>query len=306
LQNKTLPAVDTLDFGAKVAVSEVDELHMYLSLFGPVRLSGQRQRVASEAPGAQTSHYGTVTVDGEGPFGGKGYFFRGDRYIRFDYGDDLLDPGYPRLIADEWHGLPSEFTGGLDAAFNGQRRFAGKLYFFKGDRYVRYDWATDRADPGYPKLISDEWHGLPTNFETGIDAAVTGKGHLTGKAFFFKGNQCVRYDWETDRADPGYPRLISDEWHGLPTNFETGIQAAMNGQKGSEGKLYLFNGSDYVRYDWAEDRADPGYPKSIAFYWVGPGPSERDPSGLFLPPTHTAAGHGIGRATPSGRSHQRI
>jgi GH15 family glucan-1,4-alpha-glucosidase len=30
------------------------------------------------------------------------------------------------------------------------------------------------------------------------------------------------------------------------------------------------------------------------------------PSGLFLPPTHTAAGRGIDRATPSGRSHQRI
>ena len=28
--------------------------------------------------------------------------------------------------------------------------FAGKCYFFKGVKYIRYDWTSDKADPGYP------------------------------------------------------------------------------------------------------------------------------------------------------------
>jgi len=209
-----------------------------------------------------------AAVEGEGPFAGKGYFFRGSQYLRYDYGDDLPDPGYPKSIAAEWHGLPADFTTGIDAAFNGQIGFAGKLYLFKGDRYVRYDWATDKTDPGYPKSIAAEWHGLPADFTTGIDTAVTGKGPFAGKAYLFKGNQYVRYDWATDKTDPGYPRSIAAMWPGLPAGFTSGIQAAMNGQKSFEGKLYLFKGADYARYDWAADHGDPGYPRPMAFNWL--------------------------------------
>jgi len=209
-----------------------------------------------------------TAVEGEGPFAGKGYFFYGSQYLRYDYGDDLPDPGYPKSIAAMWHGLPAGFTTGIDAAFNGQKAFSGKLYIFKGDRYVRYDWATDKTDPGYPKSIAAMWHGLPAGFTTGIDAAVTGKGPFAGKAYLFKGSQYVRYDWATDKTDPGYPKSIAAMWPGLPAGFTSGIQAAMNGQKGFEGKLYLFKGADYTRYDWAADHGDPGYPAPIVFNWL--------------------------------------
>ena len=177
-------------------------------------------------------------------------------------------PATPKSIGAKWHGLPASFTSNLDAAVNGQKGFAGKLYFFKGDRYVRYDWATDRTDAGYPKSIAAEWHGLPAGFTSGIDAAVTGKGPFTGKAYFFKGSQYVRYDWATDRTDPGYPKPIAGLWPGLPPGFTSNIQAAMNGQNAFEGKLYFFKGSDYARYDWAADHGDPGYPLPIAFFWL--------------------------------------
>src|SRR4029079_18711736 len=121
---------------------------------------------------------------------GKAYFFYGFRYLRYDYADDLPDPGYPKQIQTEWHGLPDGFAfpRGIDAALSGQNGFAGKLYMFKGDQYVRYDWAKDRADLGHPKQVGGARRGFHSDFASGVDAAVTGKGPFAGKGFFFKGD----------------------------------------------------------------------------------------------------------------------
>ena len=32
--------------------------------------------------------------------------------------------------------------------------YAGKVYFFKGDDYTRFDITTDRAEPDYPAKIT--------------------------------------------------------------------------------------------------------------------------------------------------------
>ena len=209
-----------------------------------------------------------TAIDGEGPFAGKAYLFKGADYLRYDYGEDLPDPDYPRTIAGAWRDLPAGFTRDLDAAVNGQASFAGKLYLFKGGEYARYDWAADRADPGYPKPIAGAWRDLPAAFTANLDAAVSGKGPFAGKAYLFKGSQYVRYDWAADRADPGYPKPIAGAWPGLPTGFTANLQAALNGQRSFDGKLYLFKGADYARYDWAADRGDTGYPLPIEFNWL--------------------------------------
>ena len=153
-----------------------------------------------------------AAIDGQSQFAGKAYFFEGDRYIRYDWATDKVDPGYPKSIA-EWN-LPSGFTGDFDAVLNGGGPYSGKAYFFKGDQYVRYDWATDEVDPGYPKNIA-EWN-LPSGFTGDFDAALNGCGSYSGKAYFFKGDQYVRIDWATDKVvDPGYPKPISGNWHGI-------------------------------------------------------------------------------------------
>ncbi len=81
-----------------------------------------------------------------------------------------------------------------------------------------------------------------------------------GKAYIFlKGGQYIRYDIRADRADPGYPKAIDNQtWPDLP--WANGIDAALNL---GNGKVALFKGSQYVRYDIRADRADPGYPKAI-------------------------------------------
>ena len=40
----------------------------------------------------------------------------------------------------------------MDAAVTWNNR---KAYFFRGSEYIRYDIATDRADPGYPALRAE-------------------------------------------------------------------------------------------------------------------------------------------------------
>ena len=141
---------------------------------------------------------------------GKAYFFKGGQYVRYDIRADRTDPGYPKPINHEtWPGLP--WTDGIDAAVNW---YNGKVYFFKGGQYVRYDIKADRVDPGYPKPFNGEtWPGVP--WQDGIDAAVNWKN---GKAYFFKGKDYIRFDIRADRTDPGYPQPVNNEkWPGVPS-----------------------------------------------------------------------------------------
>ena len=139
---------------------------------------------------------------------GKVYFFKESQYVRWDIQTDRADPGYPKPINNEtWPGVP--WTNGIDAAVNWGN---GKILLFKGSQYVRMDVPADRVDPGYPKPINNEtWPGLP--WTNGIEAAINGGN---GKIYLFKKTQYVRWDIQTDRADPGYPKTINNEtWPGL-------------------------------------------------------------------------------------------
>jgi Hemopexin len=94
-------------------------------------------------------------------------------------------------------------------------------------------------------------------------AKITGLVWSAAKAYFFRGSEYVRYDVETDKADPGYPQPIASGWAGV---FDTDIDAAV---VWPNGKAYFFRGSEYVRYDVAADAADAGYPQPIRSGWAG-------------------------------------
>ena len=206
-------------------------------------------------PAGFTDEFSAV-LNGAGPFAGKCYFFKGDKYVRYDWANDKADPGYPASIAANWHKMPVGFTSGFDAAINGQGPFAGKCYFFKGDSYVRYDWSADRADPGYPIKIAPNWHGLPVGFQDKFDAIINGAGPFAGKCYFFKGDSYVRYDWASDKVDPGYPLKIGKYWHCLPAGYTSNFNDGLEGDKQFKGKGYFFKGNKYIRYNWAGDYAE--------------------------------------------------
>ena len=186
---------------------------------------------------------------------GKFYFFQDGEYLRYDVSTDQAEPGYPQAIdAAHWSGWPSTWTG-VDATVNSSNN--KKIYFFRGSEYLRYDRATNQVDPGYPKAIDDAtWPGWPSTW-TGLDATVNSGDN---KAYFFRGGEYLRYDLAADQAEPGYPKAIDDtSWPGWPSTW-TGVDAAVNS---GNNKAYFFRGSEYLRYDLATNRVDPGYPKAI-------------------------------------------
>jgi hypothetical protein len=187
---------------------------------------------------------------------GKAYFFKGAQYIRYDAKADKADAGYPLPIAGNWPGFPANFAAGVDAGVVWNN---GKVYYFKGSEYIRYDIASDRVDLGYPAPLS-KWRGL---WPDRIDAAVVWPN---GKAYFFRGSQYIRFDIATDKADVGYPKAIRGNWARFPARFAAGIDAAV---VWNNGKAYFFKGAEYIRFDIAADRVDSGYPKPIKGNWPG-------------------------------------
>jgi hypothetical protein len=190
---------------------------------------------------------------------GKAYLFNGSQYVRYDAKADKADPGYPAPIAGNWPGFPSAFQEGIDAEVVWNNK---KVYFFKGNQYLRYDIATDQVEEGYPLPIAGHWPGL---WAENIDAGVVWPN---GKAYFFRGSQYIRYDIAKDKADPGYPADIKGGWPGFPASFAGGIDDVV---VWNNGKAFFFKGSEYIRYDIATDRTDPGYPQPIAAGWRGLG-----------------------------------
>ncbi|HKR11015.1 MAG TPA: hemopexin repeat-containing protein [Pyrinomonadaceae bacterium] len=138
----------------------------------------------------------------------KTYFFKGNQYCRLT--GSTVDAGYPKPIAGNWNGLPADFQAGIDAAL--WRQSNNKIYFFKGDRYVRLTETT--VDPGYPKPIGTNWEGLPASFQQKIDAAMMRLD--TGQIYMFSGRRYVRYTNVANGIDPGYPNWIDKNWMPFP------------------------------------------------------------------------------------------
>ncbi|MDD5035111.1 MAG: MAC/perforin domain-containing protein [Methylococcaceae bacterium] len=126
----------------------------------------------------------------------KLYFFNRGQYIRVDVDTRLIDPGYPRTIAEGWPGVGFER---IDTALNVSPE---AVYFFLGGQYIRFNMLKNKAEDGYPEATAKRWAGLV--FDR-IDASVYWGN---AKVFFFRGNQHIRYDMVTCRADPGYPKFI--------------------------------------------------------------------------------------------------
>lgn len=194
------------------------------------------------------------------------YVFKDAEYVRYDLAEG---PGHPpearspRPITAGWKGVFPEQPG-VDAVLVGQH---GKAYFFQGNGYVRYDIAADHADSGYPKYTARHFPGV---WADGLHAAAA---WTDGKAYFFKGGECLRYDLGADRADPGYPRPLAAEFPGLAFSAVPGEPDGPEGIDSAvlwgNGKAYFFCGREYVRYDLAEKRPDPGYPRPLSDDWLG-------------------------------------
>jgi hypothetical protein len=87
----------------------------------------------------------------------KAYFFRDDEYLRYDLSNKQFDVDAsssnvtPLKIKEYWPGWPAHWAAVWAAVDWGN----GKVYFFAGDEYLRYDKFSEHVDPGYPRPLRD-------------------------------------------------------------------------------------------------------------------------------------------------------
>ena len=135
--------------------------------------------------------------------------------------------------------------------------------FFLGDQFVTYNYDRDRVNDGVHP-VSDL--GFPAGFTpsgvgASLDAALKGRKQFTDTGYCFRGTNYGRLALDVRAGDPNLGALSA--W-GLPAPLDAGVEAAFNGRAPTrDGKGYFFRGSQYVRYDWAQDHPDPDFPKQI-------------------------------------------
>lgn len=215
---------------------------------GNLSISGNWTGLRSQAPDAAV-YYGF----------GKAYFFYGDEYVRYEAGSngpegveaDYLPPNPPFKTADSWPGVGAE---GIDAVLNWGN---GKLYFFRGPNYLRYDITLDRVDDGYPKAISAGWQGV---WADGVDAAMYQGGSF---AYFFKGSDFRRFNVDIDNVD-GQGSIAALQLEPVPAAMLKAARdltlAEANTVMGyliQDGKLTLKPSSTPYSGDWRTGIASP-------------------------------------------------
>lgn len=149
---------------------------------------------------------------------GHVYFFRRAGYVRYNVATDRVDVG-PVAISRYWGALPQRFQSNLDAAVNWGDGFA---YFFRGDRCVRYEIATNAVDG--PRAFSHYFQNLPEFFQSNLDSVVNWGN---GLVYFFKDDRYIRYNIRRNTVDVASTE-IARGWTALPERFRRRIKAAVN------------------------------------------------------------------------------
>lgn len=189
-----------------------------------------------------------------------------------NYGGSILRTATLRVSRTD----PTEYDLAVNA--QGQMLWLGDsggpcTFQLNGTRYVTgvhrncdpygdvVDWCTDVAgtasvDWVYSHSIAAYWHGL---YSKDLDAAVTWDAHY---AYFFRGDEYIKWDIAADAPVPGFPARIATYWPGL---FDADLDAAV---MWPDGHAYFFRGSEYIKWDVVHDRREFG-PAPIADHWPG-------------------------------------
>lgn len=156
--------------------------------------AGYPRKIASGWPGLPDSIDAAVTtlppmvLAGVGKMSdsdGKTYFFKGSKYWSWNDIDNRPDDGFEhgKNISSYWSGVPDDID---EALFYGDN---GGVYFFKGDKYWKWDYTNKQASDA--RSIADNWKGMPTNINAAFtnstlirywNAGVMGYGPEAGEA----------------------------------------------------------------------------------------------------------------------------
>ncbi|KAE8587734.1 hypothetical protein XENTR_v10022081 [Xenopus tropicalis] len=146
----------------------------------------------------------------------------------------------------------------------------GSIFLFKGE----YFWEMSHGKlplttkKKYPQLISTKWKSLPSS----IDAAIrmqNPSADQDGKIFFFKGSNYWKFD--NGQMEPGYPKLISEGFPGVPDHLDAAFTqpaiVAKGGKVIREERIFFIKGKNFTVYNPATGNSTS--PQSLQDDWVG-------------------------------------
>ncbi|XP_044881506.1 hemopexin-like [Mauremys mutica] len=177
------------------------------------------------------------------------YLFQGERV--WAYAGGRLRPGYPRLIGEEFKGVPGDLDSAVEC--HPEDCTAESLLFFKGGDVFSYDL-------GLGVLKRRSWPGV-----THCSAA----GRWLGRYYCFQRVRFLRFQPATGQVPPGYPRDARDYFlrcpgrgHGHEARRNAtamGIRDPCSGlafqafTADDVNRTYAFRGGQYFRLDSQRD-----------------------------------------------------
>ncbi|CAO2636201.1 Interstitial collagenase A, partial [Lemmus lemmus] len=198
------------------SVLNQDDINRIQALYGPSPNPAQPTGAATPRPCDSGLSFDAITT-----FRGDVIFFNGRFYIRVSRA--IPEPEL-NLIGILWPDLPNK----LDAAY--EASMADEAYFFKGNKV----WAVRERSvlEGFPTDIHS-YFGFPSSV-THIDAAVCEEE--IGKTYFFVDDMYWRYDEYNKAMDPGYPKLIADDFPGVGNKVDDVFQKNAYPLQGAVGQ----------------------------------------------------------------------
>jgi hypothetical protein len=208
-----------------------------------------------------------AVLPGEGEHAGKAFFFRGPLWVSYDWVSGAVSAPAPLARWGRVGVFP--FPDGIDAALPGSGKYAGNAYFFKESKYAKYSWKDDRNYAADQPISA--WN-LGDRFASDITACLNytevveraGKDGARSKpiAYFFKGNEYVKYDWDSNRRRDGYPMLIPAGWPSGCAVWASHAQAPTNV---SRDDPRLDAGKARIAYPSGDLRGQAGWQISVEF-----------------------------------------
>ncbi len=116
------------------------------------------------------------------------------QFVAFDMLTRSVEKTFPKLIMLFWRGL---WLSDIEAAV----RIKDKVFFFKGNEYIRYDVNANKVDQDFPK---------PTISLLKIWNKIDGAANIDNEGIiFFKSEQVLSLNYKTMLIDAGFPMTIS-------------------------------------------------------------------------------------------------